>query len=169
MKQEIYVLSAILASIHVLNEDLGLFAGSDRPGEFDARTQRARGPATDWCFDMLDVAGWEVGELEDLTDAISADVLERARGLLVTLGPNGAEAFYLSACVLSIDEFCARAEGSAIECAGSPIEALRNRLVDSLRHDHGVDLSSAMASHDAILTPARELVRAWRVRKSSPL
>jgi hypothetical protein len=170
MKQAVYALDAFLASVHVLSEDLGLFARAEEElTEPEARRRRAHGPATEWCLDMLDVVGWEVGELEDFTDQISAEVAGRARGLIGTLGPKDTEAFYLSACALVIDAFCARVTGSEIVCAGSPIEILRHSVGESLKHDYEVDLSVNTPTQDRILAPARDLVGAWRVWASEPV
>lgn len=170
MTRAVYALSAFLASIHLLDEELGLFARAEGElSETEAQTRRTESPATDWSLDMLQVVGWDVGELENLTDEISADVLERAGGLIDTLGPRGTEAFYLSACVLVIDAFCALAKGSAIVCTGSPMEVWRNSLAESLNQDYGVDPLVETPTEDPILAPARDLVREWRVWASETI
>jgi hypothetical protein len=170
MTRAVYALLAFIASIHLLGEELGLFARAEGElSETEAQRRRTEGPATDWGLDMLQGAGWDTSELDSLTDEISANVLERARGLIDTLGPRGTEAFYLSARVLVIDAFCALAKGSAIVCTGSPMEVWRNSLAESLKQDYGVDPLVETPTQDPILAPARDLVRAWRVWASDTI
>jgi hypothetical protein len=155
-------LLAVVTADYALSETLSLFIGDpeDRPAG-EACYGEAMIRTADWCMDVLQACGRSPHEDEILAQVVAADVLERARTLIDAASPRDAEAFFLSALVLIVDDFCTLWQTGSRQCADTPLPTLRRTLVDCLARDYEVQLDAPDPPCAAIVA-AQDLAGNWR-------
>lgn len=161
--EALYALLAVVTADYALSEALSLFMGDpdDRPAG-EACCGEAMIQTVAWCMDMLQACGRSPPEGEALAQVVAVEVLWRARIFIATASPRDAEAFFLSALTLIVDDFSALWLAGSRRCANTPLYVLRRALVDSLAHDYGVRLDVPDPRRAAIVTAALNLASRWR-------
>ena len=163
-KPALSALLAVVTADYALSETLALFVGdpAERPvGETCCGVAMIQ--AVDWCMDALQADGSLAREDETMAEVATADIVRRARVLTVAVSPRGAEAFFLSALALIVDDFCALWQATGRRCGDTPMPGLRSTLAACLAHGYGLDLDAPGSNWVAVLSAAGDLRRCWRM------
>lgn len=161
--EALYALVAVVTADYVLSEALSLFLGDpeDRPAG-EACYGEAMIRTVDWCMDVLQACGRSPEEGETLAQVVADDVLGRARTLVDAASSRDAEAFFLSALVLIVDDFFTLWQTGSRQCAETPLPMLRHALADCLARDYGVKLDAPDADCALVIATAQRLAVSWR-------
>ena len=161
-KPALSALLAVVTADYALSEALALFVGDpdERPAG-EACCGEAMIRAVDWCMGVLQVDGSLARGDETMAEMAAAEIVRRAGGLIVTVSPRGAEAFFLSALALIVDDFCALWQATGRRCGDTPMPGLRSALAACLAHGYGLDLDAPGSNWVAVLSAAGDVRRCW--------